>query len=276
MRLVHVADLHFGAADADVMSAASEAILRFRAEGLIVSGDVTQRGKRVEFAAARQWVDDIGLPTLVVPGNHDTPLMNAHARATAPFARYMEYFGDLTRPLEIGLARIDPLNTARGWQMRQNWAEGTVRLSDLESAIEAEGSESPLRLLVCHHPFKSLHGARLRTSTRRGYIASRRLAASQINALLTGHVHTPHIEEVTEPGGSYLAISAGTLSMRLRRAPQSFNLIDLTADEIVVTPVVYDNQAFVAQSPESFIAKRKEPGTGGRVGKPGLNERNIR
>lgn len=273
MRLVHVADLHFGAARDDVMSAASDAILRAKAEGLIVSGDVTQRGKRVEFAAARQWVDEIGLPTLVVPGNHDTPLMNAHARATAPFARYMEYFGDLTRPLQVGLARIDPLNTARGWQVRQNWAEGSVRLSDLESAIDGEGSQSLLRLLVCHHPFRSLQGARLRTRTRRGHVASRRLAASPIDALLTGHVHTPHIEEVLEPGGRYLAISAGTLSMRLRRAPQSFNLIDLTAEEILVTPVVYDEHAFVAQLPESFYTKSKEPRTGPGVRKTGLNGR---
>lgn len=252
MKLAHVADLHFGAALPEVMAAAREEILRSGADALIVSGDVTQRGKRSEFDSARAWVDDIGLPALVVPGNHDTPLLNMHARTLEPFARYTEYFGDLTRPLSIDAARIYPLNTARGWQARHNWAEGVVNLSDLQATIDAEEDSPHPRLIACHHPFKSLQGAPLRTRTKRGDRASKHLAASSIDALLTGHVHTPHVEEVSEGGGQYLAISAGTLSTRLRNTPPSLNLIDLQTEEITVTSVLYRTGSFEAVSPVRY------------------------
>ncbi|MBK8200124.1 MAG: metallophosphoesterase [Acidobacteria bacterium] len=260
MKLAHVADLHFGAARMDVLAAAQDAILNARPDALIVSGDVSQRGKRVEFAAAREWVDEIGLPSLVVPGNHDTPLLNVHARATAPFARYRDYFGDLTRSLKIGSGRIDPLNTARGWQARKNWAEGSVRLSDLEAAIEASGSAHHPHLLACHHPFRSMQGALLRTETRRGDIASQRVAASPVSVVLTGHVHTPHVEEVVEPGGKYLAVSAGTLSTRLRRAPPGFNMLSFSPDKVSVTAFALSGDVFVAQPTLSYRLNQAEPG----------------
>lgn len=262
MRLAHVADLHFGAANPDVIAAARDAILNFNPAGLIVSGDLTQRGKRSEFADARDWIEQFDLPTLVVPGNHDTPLLNVHARAMAPFARYTDYFGHFTRPLDIGDVRVDPLNTARGWQARHNWAEGSVRLSDLQDVIVAGEGKRRVRLIACHHPFKSLRGALLRTETKRGELASQMLAESRIDAILTGHVHTPHAEEIVEPGGRYLAISAGTLSLRLRRAPPSFNMLEVQQDALEVTPMSLADNVFQPLAPFRFGLDGQERGSG--------------
>ena len=45
---------------------------------------------------------------------------------------------------------------------------------------------------------------------------------------MTGHVHTPHAELIRDPsGGAYIAITAGTLSTRLRAQPPAFNILSI-------------------------------------------------
>ncbi len=252
MRIIHLADIHIGATSDILLEAARRSIRELTGHLLVVSGDLTQRGSRHEFHKARQWIDTLKLPAIVVPGNHDTPLLNAGHRLTRPFARYSEYFGDLTRLLEKDQVSIFPLNTARGWQSRANWAEGSVRLSHLEDTIAAASKRTGVSILTCHHPFTSLPGAGLRTSTRRGELASTRLAQSPIRILLTGHVHTPHAERVSHDEGDYLAISAGTLSNRLRTSPPSFNVLDIGPALTKVTPYDLANDAFAAMPEHRF------------------------
>jgi 3',5'-cyclic AMP phosphodiesterase CpdA len=253
MRIIHVADIHVGATSETLLEAARTAISAQKGELLVVSGDLTQRGSRHEFQGARKWVDAVKLPTIVVPGNHDTPLLHAGHRLTKPFARYSEHFGDLTRPLETDRVNVFPLNTARGWQTRANWAEGSVRLSHLDEMILAASARPGISILTCHHPFTSLKGAGLRTRTRRGDTASQRLAQSSVRLLLTGHVHTPHAEKIHHEAGHYIAVSAGTLSLRLRKSPPSFNVLDIMPSKIMVTPFNLESGAFMAMPAKSFV-----------------------
>ncbi|MEO0870645.1 MAG: metallophosphoesterase, partial [Pseudomonadota bacterium] len=124
MIVFQMSDIHFGAQDEDALKAAERLIDSTSPDALIVCGDLTQRGKRAEFRAARSWLDQFGLPSLVVAGNHDTPLLNLVQRVASPFQRFEDTFDDYLRPLEIGGWRFVGLNTARGWQARRNWAEG--------------------------------------------------------------------------------------------------------------------------------------------------------
>ena len=252
MKIIHVADIHIGATSDALLDAARHAICEQAAQLVVVSGDLTQRGSHHEFKKARHWVDTLKLPAIAVPGNHDTPLLHAGHRLTQPFARYTDYFGDLTRALEADHVCIYPLNTARGWQTRANWAEGSVRLSHLDDMIDSANAHTGISILTCHHPFTSLPGAGLRTRTRRGEIASARVAQSPIRLLLTGHVHTPHAEQINHDSGSYIAVSAGTLSHRLRKSPPGFNILDVTANNTVVTPYSLKDDAFVAMPAKAF------------------------
>ena len=102
-------------------------------------------------------------------------------------------------------------------------------------------------MLACHHPFRSPTDAPLRTRTRRGVPASQMLAGSDIAVLLTGHVHTPHAELIREADGSYIAISAGTLSTRLRDALPAFNSLDVTDAAISVETHDFDGLVFRAR-----------------------------
>lgn len=226
MKIAHFADLHFGREDQQALKAASDLVKEIDLDAIVVSGDLTQRGKREEFEAAQEWLSQFKAPLLCVPGNHDTPLLNIAARASDAFGRYENYFAEHAGPLDIMGASIRGLNTARGWQTRMNWAEGRVNLDDLDKAI-AHSDTQGLHIIACHHPFVSPTLAGLQTETKRGQEASRRLADSPVQILMTGHVHTPHAEVIQEKGGRYIAITAGTLSTRLRAKPPGFNILSL-------------------------------------------------
>jgi len=248
MRIVQLADLHFGTEDPRAIDAAASRISVLEPDVIVVSGDMTQRGKHREFQAARDWVDSLARPTLVVPGNHDTPLLNMLSRARYPFQRHHAYFPAGDDMLQVDSVSVEGLNTARGWQARSNWAEGSVRLDHLAEIVTRDAPPDSLRMLACHHPFRSPTDAPLRTRTRRGVPASQMLAASDIAVLLTGHVHTPHAELIRETTGCYIAISAGTLSTRLRNALPGFNSLDVTDTAISVEAHDFDGMVFGARS----------------------------
>ena len=231
--IAQLSDIHFGTEDREALDAAAACLAETQPDMMVVCGDVTQRGRRREFAAAAEWLSQFDVPKLVVPGNHDPPLLNLAARASAPFARFDRYFADVKDCAAAAGVVAVGLNTARGWQVRRNWAEGSVDLEDLDAAIARAGAaDAGLRILACHHPFRSLPDAPLRTRTRRGGRACKRVADSPVDLLLTGHVHTPSSVPRLYPSGGYLAVAAGTLSTRLRAAPPSFNLIRASRDEV--------------------------------------------
>lgn len=90
-RIVHISDLHFELPSgrspevADILAADAEQILSLHPDLVVVTGDLTEHGsaRRDELVLARDWLADLRVPTLVVPGNHDLGA-NAHRGALHP------------------------------------------------------------------------------------------------------------------------------------------------------------------------------------------------
>lgn len=233
IKILQMADIHFGVEDAEALEGCAHLIAKVKPDIIAVCGDITQRGKRREFDAGKRWLDQLGAPYIITPGNHDTPLLDIWARVNQPFERFHDCFRHETKPMRVGNEFFATLNTSRGWQARRNWAEGVVNLQDLERvlACEKENRGAP-EILICHHPFLSPPQTPLKVSTRRGASACERVARSQVELVLTGHVHAPSVIRRAHQGGSYLAVSAGTLSRRLRNQPPSVNVIRMDEHEI--------------------------------------------
>lgn len=265
-RLVQLADLHFGAEHPEALLATARWIAESNVDGVVVCGDLSQRGKRSEFEAAANWLAQFPQPVIVTPGNHDTPLLDMPARAVAPFKRFWSYFADQERPLELANASVVGLNTSRGWQARRNWAEGSVDLDDLSAAIDTiVGEDAPVGVIACHHPFRSPPGAPLRISTRRGERASAAMAASPAQILMTGHVHTPSAQRWETDEGAYLNLTCGTLSRRLRNAPPSFTVVDIAPEKIEARSMAYVDDELTTAALGSWSRNGLEPlaGTSG-------------
>lgn len=113
-----------------------------------------------------------------------------------------------------------PLNTARGWQSRANRAEGSVAPDALDEMISQGAVTGTITILVCHHPFNAFSGAGLTTRTRRTW-------------------------SVSPPGsGAYIALSAGTLSLRLRTSPPGSNIVDVDPGSLSVSPYACSHETF--------------------------------
>ena len=54
----------------------------------MISGDLTQRARKHQFLQARDFLDQLFSPLLVIPGNHDVPLYNLFLRFWWPLDRY--------------------------------------------------------------------------------------------------------------------------------------------------------------------------------------------
>jgi predicted MPP superfamily phosphohydrolase len=97
-RIAHISDLHFGRHDPSVSEGLLTAINDARPHLVAVTGDLTQRARTWEFRTARAFLDRIGSPLLVVPGNHDVPLYNLVARFLHPHARFERFITRDRRP----------------------------------------------------------------------------------------------------------------------------------------------------------------------------------
>ena len=60
--LLQVSDPHFGTERAPVMQALLRLARAHAPDVLLLSGDITQRGRRAQYAAARAFVERLGVP----------------------------------------------------------------------------------------------------------------------------------------------------------------------------------------------------------------------
>src|ERR1700680_3060115 len=97
--IVHLSDLHFGRVDPRLVPPLVHAIQAIAPDLIAVSGDLTQRARRSEFVQARDFLQALPFPKIIVPGNHDVPLYNIVARFLSPLAGYRRYIAHDLKPV---------------------------------------------------------------------------------------------------------------------------------------------------------------------------------
>lgn len=229
-RLFHVSDIHFGAEDPAALDWFARCVAAEQPDAVIVTGDLTMRARREEFAAAQAWLEALGRPVTVEVGNHDLPYFNPWARFVTPYRRYRALERMIERPLELRGVSIVPLKTTARAQLRLNWSKGYVSSSALKAAVAAiDAAPSDHRILVvCHHPLVDV-GTKSSSRTRGGQQALAALAAAGAHGVLSGHVHDPFDVTHNVAAREIRLIGAGTLSERVRDSAPSFNELRLGA-----------------------------------------------
>lgn len=113
--LLQLSDPHFGTEQAPMVKALA-ALAQQQPDLLVLSGDITQRAKRNQFAVARAFTDRLGAPLLAILGNHDIPLFDLGQRLFHPYARYREAFGNELEPIHTSRdLLVQCVNTTRGY-----------------------------------------------------------------------------------------------------------------------------------------------------------------
>jgi 3',5'-cyclic AMP phosphodiesterase CpdA len=237
IRLLHISDIHFGGENPGALAAFAAFAASGPVDLIVLTGDLTQFGRREEFRRAAAWLRRLPNPKLITPGNHDTPWLGLAERVAAPFARYARWVGQPAESAfqtEVLLAQA--INSARGWQIRLNWSKGEVsRRQVANAATRFEAAPTAIHVLACHHPLVEAVGGPMTARVRGGCFAAQRLTAAKVDLVLTGHLHAPFVQALPYGDAMTYAVGAGTLSLRERGTVPGFNVIDIAGGEIVVT-----------------------------------------
>lgn len=235
MRLFHVSDLHFGLEDRAALDWFADCVRRERPAAVLVTGDLTMRARRREFAAACDWIGALGAPVTVEVGNHDLPYFNPFARFFWPYRRIRRIKRLVERELDFPGLAVVPLKTTARAQWRFDWSKGRIGARALRrtlNAIDALPAGTSV-LVTAHHPLVEA-GTRGRALTSGGERALRELARRGVAAVLSGHVHDPFDLAKETEAGPVRMIGAGTLSRRIRSTPPSFNELRVEGGAVAV------------------------------------------
>lgn len=248
--IAHLSDLHFGRHDPLIAKALSAMLRDSPPDLTVISGDLTQRARRRQFAAAHAFLKTLPPPLLIVPGNHDVPLYDVARRFLRPLARYRRYIARDLMPFyadaEIAVLGI---NTARSATL-SNGRFSLHQADHIRETFRRVPAER-LRILVAHHPLMPPPRFPDLPIVGRAKMALRAIAEAGVRVVLCGHHHQAFAAELNPghlaAGHAVLIIEAGTaISLRLRGEPNSFDLLEVAHDRLTCTPQVWQGAGFVA------------------------------
>ena len=237
-----------------------------------VSGDLTQRAKRSEFAAARAMIEAFSPPVVVVPGNHDVRAWwhNPFERVWRSTSRYRR----LVTPERVPVVALRGLvvvgiNSAHGLTVKG----GRIRPAAL-AEMEARFAEAPpgdFRVLVVHHHLlhlEALGGHDVARGARDALAAARR---ARVDLVLCGHLHRSHVApvEIAPPtaadrdGHTLVVASAGTATSSRGRKENAganfYNWVDVGADAFTVRERRFDAAAEAFREERAVAFPRDRP-----------------
>lgn len=267
--LFHISDVHFGPPHRPELSRAVIDFVHRHEPGMVVlSGDLTQRAKPEQFRQAREFVDALPVPTLVVPGNHDVPLYRVWERVFAPFGAYRRHFSDELEPVhrEDGLLVVG-INTAYNW----TWKEGRIQLRRLLEVGELLASvpESVLKVVVAHHHLIPPPNFGTQTVLANAYEAMDLFSRAGVDLILSGHLHQSYIGNSEEfyPKGRppVVVVHSGTTTSSRGRAGEaernSCNWIRFDDRSLVVSHLLWhdEQQRFAEHSRHWYPRQERVP-----------------
>lgn len=277
MRVIaHISDLHFGAHEPAVVAHLHDKLLELRPDLVVISGDLTQRARKEQFAEADAFLSALeaaGLSLLVVPGNHDVPMHKPFARLLWPLRRYRRliargrscWYADEEMAV-LGLASAHGLTIKDGRLTR-------IQIRSIDTCFAASARDA-MRILVTHHPLVPLPGQKtgeMEPALRGSRAALAAVKRAGVHLVLAGHHHA-HNVSIAGPTLSIdpqvMVVQAGTAtSWRRRQAPNSFNLIRLGSPRSVqIEEWISDGGPFSCPEPGRSVHARSAGGWAGRSG----------
>lgn len=255
--IVHLSDLHFGRVLPELLEPLRKAVEAVSPHLVVVSGDLTQRARRSQFREAREFLDSLPKPQLVVPGNHDVPLYNVFRRFLTPLAAYRDIVtGDLEPHFFDEEIAVVGVNTARSFVFKGGRInhDQVARIREKLCGLP----QSVTKIVVTHHPFDAPHHSDEEDQiVGRARMALERLAHCGADLLLSGHLHENHVSHTAErypiAGVSALVVQAGTAtSSRTRESPNSFNVLRVAPAHIEVESRAFRDGTFHPAAVQAF------------------------
>jgi 3',5'-cyclic AMP phosphodiesterase CpdA len=274
LTLLHISDLHFGPMYHEgVGERLQEFAHQLKPDVVVASGDFTQRARREQFRAAREYLDRLPkAPQIVTPGNHDVPLYRVHERLLSPYSKYRDYISDeLDSVTAVPGALFVSLNSTAPHRAIVNGRISRWQLEFAQGAFR-ETPAGDMKIVVAHHHFApppDFEGGDVMPRAKR---ALDLFGNCRVDLILGGHLHRAYIGNSLDvyPGANrdhgIVIAQTGTSTSRRGRAREreknTFNVVRLDGDIIRITHYMYfdDTGRFLPTSRHIFFrGGRKDP-----------------
>lgn len=242
MRIAHISDLHFGMHNPDIIEPFIDDCALLKPELLIISGDLTQRGKAEQFQQLSAFLASITIPQLIVPGNHDIPMHNPLMRFCHPFKQFKMYISsELEVSYENDEVNILGINSVTPYKLKDG-ALSIKSLTRIKNHFSAHSTQ--LNILFFHHNLKYFSGMHHPLNNAAEFLEY--LKESPIHLVCTGHLHYSNLKLIPKRQGSPCALlHAGSLCcQRTKDENNSFYFINIERLHCSITRRIYVNKAF--------------------------------
>lgn len=186
--IIQISDTHFGKDNSSVTEKLLQRINELSPDLLILSGDITQRGREVQFQQAKSFLDRIACDhKLCVPGNHDIPLYNVVGRFFNPLKWYRHYMGAEESQLVFNPVAVIGVNTCNLW----HYKNGIISRSQIQRVVEFCQSvpKDYFKIVVAHHPVDALLSSDEENIVENAETAVLTWAAAGVDLIMGGHIH---------------------------------------------------------------------------------------
>ena len=252
-----MSDFHFGNTFDFLLEPLRVAVEKVRPDLVAVSGDFVEHAKKREFKQAREFLETLPKPQLVVAGNHDLAFYDPRRRLLEGLKRYRRYIADVLEPVfEDEEMIVIGVNTPRKIPFKGGRINKVQIRRVQDTACNLMGKRT--RILITHHPLDLPDKFKSRALARHADAAVEALAPC-LDLMLAGHIHlsstgaTAARYKVT--GHSIIFAQAGTaLSKRNKGEPNSFNVVRLDENRIEVQHQTWQEEsgAFEGRKPDCF------------------------
>ena len=232
LRIAQISDIHCGepSFDEKLMSSALERIDEMDPDLVVIAGDLTAAGYEWEYDEAREWLERIKQPKIVIPGNHDARnvgYIHFERLFGERFSRYREAF-DPDRAERLGATGFTVVAVDSS---EPDLNDGRVGREYYEWITEQFDEPDDLKIFVIHHHLVPIPG----TGRERNIILDAGdvlavLTQLDIDVVLSGHKHVPYFWGVN---GMLLCNSSTACTKRVRGlTPPSWNELQIDASTI--------------------------------------------
>jgi 3',5'-cyclic AMP phosphodiesterase CpdA len=239
MRLAHLSDLHFGRpASPERILSLKEDLSANRPQLIIITGDITDRGRVSQFRSAIDFLDQVGLPFIIVPGNREVSV-SAFWEWMAPrlaMNRFRGFFGQSDRILwksdEFKLAFFG-LNSVHTFP---SWPGKIARESRYWLRQQAAKLADYRKVLFLHHPVMPVIRASsfwAHTLSDAGELLNI-CTETGIILILQGHKHRSSVVEINVPERNARVVISAAGAPLASRWDAAYNLIEMLPEEMVV------------------------------------------
>jgi 3',5'-cyclic AMP phosphodiesterase CpdA len=223
--IAHLSDLHLGSQYfvPNLLDRTIVEVNDLAPDIVVVTGDLTNMGYRQEFREAREYLDRITCPDLlVVPGNHDSRNVGY-----SHFERLFAHRETRIRKQGVTLLGVDStepdLDYGRIGRHRYPW----IRETFMENADD-------VKIFMLHHHLLPIPGTgRERNIVNDAGDVLEVLVECGVDLVLSGHKHVPYAWRLED----MYVVNAGTVAtLRLRGDTKPcYNVVDIKDDHVTIS-----------------------------------------